>query len=251
MQINSILPVLLQLITTGSQKEGPNAGPRPPSSSQPSLQTPVQASLQTSQPPSLPSSLPPPAPKSQAHSQASTANQANQTNQASQANQALGLNKGLATAKSTLSTGTSHSLSAQPTAGKEGSGTQNDLTFVPLPLKSDIFPDARFYKQIDPDEKQKNPDTQQNRLIFGLKTSTLGELYFLIIQQENKLSINCTASRPQSIAALKNGLSQLKKELHQSGWTNITCSCMHVEKPDQSPSIPPAATPLGVVDLKI
>lgn len=141
-----------------------------------------------------------------------------------------------------------HSSPGQVTTNKESGDPQSELIFLPLPLKSELFPDARFYKQITDGERSRQGDNEkQNRLVFGLNAPSLGELYFLVVQQENNLSIKCAASKLQTVNVLREGFTGLKEKLHRLGWKKIHCSCIQVKNPGEQPGV----TPSGFIDFKI
>ncbi|MCF8011740.1 MAG: hypothetical protein K9L17_07005 [Clostridiales bacterium] len=128
------------------------------------------------------------------------------------------------------------------------SEANNHLLFIPLPLKSEIFPDAKFYKQVATrEEQQQDGQTEQNRLVFGIRAPSAGEIYFLIIQKDNYLSLKCAASKTETVQEIKNSFDNLKKSLAQQGWEDISLSCLHVD----NPAVLPGMTPSGFIDLKI
>lgn len=209
MQINSLLPVLLQLLMTGEQNQT--------NKYKAVLQPPAKQQI------------------AQVHNNSANSVHTSQKNQpANRVNNALeGINQ----------TSPSRSI-----ANKENPNTQSELIFLPLPLKSEIFPDAKFYKQVTGRAKnQEDTSENQHRLVFGLKTPALGELYFLVIQNKNNLSIKCAASRHQTTRILKKSFTDLKDKLEQLGWKKIHCSCIHVKNPGELPGL----TPAGFIDLKI
>jgi hypothetical protein len=141
-----------------------------------------------------------------------------------------------------------HSSQGQLTANKETGDPQSELIFLPLPLKSELYPDAKFYRQVNDEEKSgQDGDENQNRLVFGLKTASLGDIYFLVVQRESNLSIQCAASKLQTVDVLRKGFAELEKKLKRLGWQKVHYSCVQTENPGE----PPIVMPSGFIDYKI
>jgi len=143
---------------------------------------------------------------------------------------------------------TKQSSTGQPNINMETPNPQNEIMFLPIPLNSELFPNAKFYKQISPKENnQQQEDLNHHRLVFGLDAPSLGEIYFMIVQQEDKLSIRCAAAKAQTVKAIREDLNNFSEKLKTMGWEKIHWSCIHVENPGELPGMPPS----GFIDLKI
>lgn len=210
MQINALLPVLLQLLLSGEASRGNKSNHfQPPASEK--QESRVQPN------PAAPARYP------QSHS---------------------------ASRRNTQPVGISYSSPGQLTTGKESIDPQGEFIFLPLPLKSEIFPEAKFYKQIiDRNEYQrdKGNNEEQYRIVLGLNTTGLGELCFLVWQKGNFLSVKCAASRSQTVQIIREKFPDLKESLARLGWDYVNLSCICVKNPGELPK----TNLFGFVDRKI
>ncbi len=150
--------------------------------------------------------------------------------------------------KNLTSSLTKQTSTGQPNINKETPNPQNEYIFLPIPLNSELFPNAKFYKQISAQEDNQQQEGQnRHRLVFGLNAPSLGEIYFLIVQQEDKLSIRCAAAKASTVKTIKEGFTNFSEKLKEMGWGKIHWSCIHVENPGELPGMPAS----GFIDLKI
>lgn len=99
------------------------------------------------------------------------------------------------------------------------------LPYVPLPLRSEIYQDARFYGKLQ-DFRYKAGDQGETRMIFCLRTNNLGQLWFnLVIEPGKLLSIQCLTENNQSAGLFRQSSELLKTQLADLGFASVIVSC--------------------------
>ncbi|MEW6063762.1 hypothetical protein P378_17670 [Desulforamulus profundi] len=102
---------------------------------------------------------------------------------------------------------------------------QDQLAFVPLPLRTPLYEDARFYWKVK-DFSAKTGKDGEAKVIFSLNTDTLGLLWFtLTTQPGSSLSVQCITEIQTAAEIFRAGAADLQKELTELGYQNVIVSC--------------------------
>ncbi|AEF93155.1 hypothetical protein Desca_0251 [Desulfotomaculum nigrificans CO-1-SRB] len=103
---------------------------------------------------------------------------------------------------------------------------RNDqLPYVPLPLRSEFYQDARFYARLQ-DFKYKTGNLDETRIIFCLRTVNLGQLWFnLAIRPGKLLSVQCLTENNSSAELFKENAELLQAALVELGFASVIVSC--------------------------
>lgn len=140
-------------------------------------------------------------------------------------------------------------LQSLPAAQQRNPEPQTEMILLPVPLKSEIFPNSKFFTKIKgQSDYNVDENTEQHNLAFYLNTIMLGELYFIVVQQENNLFVNCAASRIETVHVINSSFQELAKILTSMGWKHVHCSCIQLENPAAELIL---TTPPGFLDTKI
>lgn len=235
MLVNNILPVLLQLMTA-QQTPTPEGQAVPPGGKPPSGNTMETPSLSTGHPgvegaKPMPNAVPVEKPSG------ISPNTVNSTRQVA----------GMAE----VNERTAIVRENQPPP----SSTADNPQFLPLPLKTPLFPESRFY--ISSREQQKAKQTgggyESTDLFVELETSNMGRLWFGIISRDNKLGIRCLAENNKVVKELSKEMQALEKTLYRLGFDDVSLNCHpappHFRGTPRDPMDIPVQNP--IFDLKV
>ncbi|GAB6178866.1 hypothetical protein JCM14036_01850 [Desulfotomaculum defluvii] len=128
----------------------------------------------------------------------------------------------LAEAKQTVKV--NRSSESKPTEPTNVSDRQDQLSYVPLPLRSSHYENARFYLKIK-DLATKSDANGQSKLIFHVNTDTLGSLWFSLSTQPGLLSVQCITESNTTAEVFRNNSLELQKSLVETGYQNVIVSC--------------------------
>ncbi len=97
--------------------------------------------------------------------------------------------------------------------------------FVPLPLRSELYPDARFYARF-PQEKPagSNSAPVAPTVFLCLVTENLGTLWFGLTLRDSGLFVNCFTESEEANRTLRENFSLLREELLSSGFSTVSLS---------------------------
>lgn len=102
---------------------------------------------------------------------------------------------------------------------------QEPLTYVPLPLRSQVYEDTRFYWKLK-DFSVKTGEDGGAKIIFSVRTETLGYLWFTLTAQPGKLlSVQCITEHSAAAEVFRAGSASLQEELAQAGYPSVIVSC--------------------------
>lgn len=101
---------------------------------------------------------------------------------------------------------------------------QDQLTYVPLPLRSPVYENTHFYLKIK-DLAAKKDANGQYKLIFQINTDTLGPLWFTLATQPNLLSVQCITESNSTAEIFRNSSLALQQDLAATGYPNVNVSC--------------------------
>ncbi|MEG6523378.1 flagellar hook-length control protein FliK [Desulfotomaculum sp. 1211_IL3151] len=101
---------------------------------------------------------------------------------------------------------------------------QDQLSYVPLPLRSPVYENAHFYLKIK-DLAAKTDANGQYKLIFQINTDTLGPLWFTLSTQPNLLSVQCITESNSTAELFRNSSLELQQDLSEAGYQNVIVSC--------------------------
>ncbi|RYD05202.1 hypothetical protein N752_10430 [Desulforamulus aquiferis] len=101
---------------------------------------------------------------------------------------------------------------------------QEQLNFVPLPLRSPLYEDTRFYWKLK-DFKAKISEDGESKIIFSVNTYTLGLLWFTMTSQPGKLlSLQCITEDNSVAEVFRSSSEILRQELQDAGFSNVVVS---------------------------
>jgi len=106
--------------------------------------------------------------------------------------------------------------------------TENAVTapaFTPLPLRSEVFPGARFYARLD-EERAGNPVTREKvnvkEIFVFLITENMGCIWVSLSSRKDLLSVKCFTDNERSSMLLRENFSSIKDDLQKIGFTEVT-----------------------------
>jgi len=130
-----------------------------------------------------------------------------------------------------------------------------DPVLLPLPLKSTLFPDARFFIFHRPqDEKRENrsrggEEAAETGIAFSLATRHLGRLFFTLARRAETINIACYAEREETAARLASRSAELQRQLQSAGFARVIFRCTVL---DRSPAgRQPAFASPSLLDRKV
>ena len=102
---------------------------------------------------------------------------------------------------------------------------QDQLPYVPLPLRSPLYEATRFYWKLK-DFSALVGDSGEAKVIFSIHTDTLGLLWFTVTAQPSQgLAVQCITDIGSSAEVFRAGIPLLQQELSQLGYANVVVSC--------------------------
>ncbi|MEG6512560.1 flagellar hook-length control protein FliK [Desulforamulus ruminis] len=102
---------------------------------------------------------------------------------------------------------------------------QDELSYVPLPLRSQIYEDARFYYKLR-DFSAKTEENGEVKVLFSIHTDLLGQLWFTLTAQPGKLlSVQCITENNEAAEAFRAASTALQEELSEVGYPSVILSC--------------------------
>ncbi|SHE79848.1 flagellar hook-length control protein FliK [Desulforamulus putei] len=102
---------------------------------------------------------------------------------------------------------------------------QDQLTYVPLPWRTPLYEDAKFYWRLKDFSAQTGANGEA-RVIFSINTDTLGLLWFTLTTRPGKfLSVQCIAETQTVVEVFRAGAMDLQQELTELGYENVIVSC--------------------------
>ncbi len=114
---------------------------------------------------------------------------------------------------------------AKPTDKPTTAERPEQPPYVPLPLRTPLYEDARFYWKL----KELSAKVQENgeaKVIFSVNTDTLGTLWFTLTSQESKyLSVQCLTEASLVAEVFRGSSELLQRELTEAGYENVVVSC--------------------------
>jgi len=144
-----------------------------------------------------------------------------------------------------------------PSAHPRESPPQN-LLFLPLPITSPLYPNARFFLAIKEHDKDKGTGSGTNKenpavhLVIGIDTENLGTLWFNITASDESLLIKCFSGREEVSRHIRAWLPDLKAALTGLSFARIDLFSLAgpvLEQP-QRPGAPDAAGG-SLIDIEV
>ncbi|HUW63910.1 MAG TPA: hypothetical protein VMW83_04315 [Spirochaetia bacterium] len=111
-----------------------------------------------------------------------------------------------------------------PPASQPKEGPSPGLLFIPLPINSPLYPNARFFLATKEDGgktaggKDKSPSSH---LVIGIDTENLGQLWFNVAAGSNDLLIKCFAEKEEVSRFIRASLPGLKSTLEELAFGKI------------------------------
>lgn len=120
---------------------------------------------------------------------------------------------------------THRSSEAKPTEQISLQDRQDQLPFVPLPLRTPLYEDARFYWKLK-DFSAKVEENGDAKVIFSIHTNTLGLLWFSVSAHSNQvLAVQCVTENNCSAEVLRANSPEMQQELAHLGYAQVVVSC--------------------------
>lgn len=116
-------------------------------------------------------------------------------------------------------------VDTKPTADMPQIDRQEQPPYVPLPLRTPLYEDAKFYWKLK-DLSAKVQGNGESKVIFSINTDNLGLLWFTLTTQENKyLSVQCITETSSLAEVFRDSAEVLQRELTEVGYENVVFSC--------------------------
>ena len=95
-------------------------------------------------------------------------------------------------------------------------------TFAPLPLRSELFPGARFFTRLDEREGGGEEADEQNAEVFVyIETDHMGPIWVSLAWKSKALSIKYYTENEEASKLLKEGFPEIRGELIESGFPEV------------------------------
>lgn len=99
--------------------------------------------------------------------------------------------------------------------------------FLPLPLKSPLFPASRYYIQRNEENNRKNAGHNSAvKLFINLETSALGRLWVVITSQAGELAIKFYAEEESYTSIIAEGMPGLTRALQEKGFSPVKVTAL-------------------------
>lgn len=110
-------------------------------------------------------------------------------------------------------------------APKTAEPSVHQPTFAPLPLRSELFPGARFFTRLDDREGNGEDIGEQNAEIFVyVETEHMGPIWVSLSWINNSLSVKYYTENEEASKTLKEGFTDIREELLESGFHEVALS---------------------------
>jgi len=111
---------------------------------------------------------------------------------------------------------------------------QDAPVLIPLPVKTPLFAEARFYVQQEREERAGNIKKTGIILLIILNTVSLGLLRLFLNHKDNDLVIQWITQTDEARNCLQQGFSELKKEIIDLGYTTVIFNIQCLSKDGES-----------------
>lgn len=101
----------------------------------------------------------------------------------------------------------------------------NPPSFIPLPIKTDLFREARFLARYS-EEKLSGTDEQFAEIFICLLTMHLGRIWINLNSKKNSLSVKFFTDSEQAGNTLKESFQPLAGALEKTGYPDITLTSL-------------------------
>jgi len=110
-----------------------------------------------------------------------------------------------------------------PSSQPEAPSTHEFPPFVPLPLRSELYPSARFFARFPEEKRTGGAAAQKAPAVFiCLLTENLGTLWFGLALRENNLTVKCFTESEEVNRTVRENLPLLKEELLLAGFSAVS-----------------------------
>ena len=95
--------------------------------------------------------------------------------------------------------------------------------FVPLPLRSELFPEARYFARMDKNKTTAKAEKDVIEEIFiCLATEKLGQIWFGLACRKDFLSVTCFTEQEAANKIIRKNFSPLRDELKEIGFKEVS-----------------------------
>ena len=140
-------------------------------------------------------------------------------------------------------------------AEQHGDAPAPSLLFVPLPITTPLYQNARFFLTKPPPRrgdgsKETGNGDKANHLVIGIDTGHLGQLWFNIAATADSLLVKCFAEKEEVSRYIKTGFPGLQASLEELSFSRIDLLSLtdpvleHIERPGS-----PGAG--GLIDIEV
>jgi len=107
-------------------------------------------------------------------------------------------------------------------APKTAEPNVNQPTFAPLPLRSELFPGARFFTRLDEREGSGEDYSEQDTEIFVyIETDNMGPIWVSLSWKNKTLSVKYYTENEEASKTLKKGFPDIRGDLIESGFPEV------------------------------
>lgn len=113
---------------------------------------------------------------------------------------------------------------ALPTTAHARESPASNLLFLPLPITTPLYPNARFFLAAEKDGNRGSGPENQNEdihLVIGIDTENLGPLWFNVAAGGESLLIKCFSGQEEVSRHIRDSLPDLKAALGDLSFARI------------------------------
>jgi len=97
------------------------------------------------------------------------------------------------------------------------------LNFVPLPMRSDLFPEARFFARLDErDGENRTGGAEKTEIFVYVETDSLGSIWVSMSWINHSLSIRYYTENNDSSKTIREDFAVIKKDLIELGFKEVS-----------------------------
>ena len=94
--------------------------------------------------------------------------------------------------------------------------------FIPLPLRTDLFHEARFFARLGEEKSEADGGREAEEFFICLITENLGRIWIGVACRSDFLSVKCFTDQEGTNKILRQNFSPLREELKTTGFSEVS-----------------------------
>ncbi|MFZ5595770.1 MAG: hypothetical protein ACOY31_02005 [Bacillota bacterium] len=132
--------------------------------------------------------------------------------------------KGGSLTETAAASGVRSAVKGEATAQSQSSPVQNLPDFIPLPLKSPLFAESRFFIKNDRENPAVTADREPAGVFINLRTENLGNLWIALYAGAGSLTLSFYSDSETSTAHVRGIIPDMVESLKDMGYQSVSAA---------------------------